>query len=212
MLTFTEAQVLAWITPILWPFLRVLALFGALPLFAQRGVPMRLRVALAFLIAFCAQATLPPMPVVALDSAPGMLMVVQQLADRHLARLRRAHRLQRHRARRRADRAADGPELRRLLQPDDRRRGDRDQPLLRRLGQLAVHRHQRPPAADRRGGAELPGVSGRAPSRSPSCARSSRRSGAPRSFASACGSRCRSSRCCCSSTSCWASSRASRSR
>ncbi len=79
MLTFTEAQVLEWITPLLWPFLRVLALFGALPLFAQRGVPMRLRVALAFLIAVCAQATLPPMPVVALDSAPGMLMIVQQL-------------------------------------------------------------------------------------------------------------------------------------
>ena len=79
MLTFTDTQVLAWITPLLWPFLRVLALFGALPLFAQRGVPMRLRVALAFLVAFCAQATLPAMPVVALDSAPGMLMVVQQL-------------------------------------------------------------------------------------------------------------------------------------
>jgi flagellar biosynthesis protein FliR len=79
MLTFTEAQVLEWITPLLWPFLRVLALFGALPVFAQRGVPMRIRVALAFLIAFCAQATLPPMPVLALDSAPGMLTVVQQL-------------------------------------------------------------------------------------------------------------------------------------
>ncbi len=79
MLTFTEAQVLEWITPLLWPFLRVLALFGALPLFAQRGVPMRLRVALAFLIAVCAQASLPPMPVVALDSATGMLMIVQQL-------------------------------------------------------------------------------------------------------------------------------------
>ncbi|MEO7337263.1 MAG: flagellar biosynthetic protein FliR [Caldimonas sp.] len=79
MLTFTEAQVLAWITPLLWPFLRVLALFGALPVFAQRGVPVRTRVALAFVIAFCAQATLPPMPVVALDSAAGMLMVVQQL-------------------------------------------------------------------------------------------------------------------------------------
>jgi flagellar biosynthetic protein FliR len=79
MLTFTEAQVLAWITPLLWPFLRVLALFGALPLFAQRGVPMRVRVALAFLIAFCAQATLPPMPVVALDSADGFLTIAQQL-------------------------------------------------------------------------------------------------------------------------------------
>jgi flagellar biosynthesis protein FliR len=79
MLTFTDTQVLAWITPLLWPFLRVLALFSALPVFAQRGVPMRIRVALAFLIAFCAQASLPTMPVIALDSAPAMLAVVQQL-------------------------------------------------------------------------------------------------------------------------------------
>ncbi len=79
MLTFTEAQVLEWITPILWPFLRVLALFGALPIFAQRGVPMRVRVALAFMVAFCAQATLPNMPVIPLDSAPAVLAIVQQI-------------------------------------------------------------------------------------------------------------------------------------
>jgi flagellar biosynthetic protein FliR len=79
MLTFTEAQVLAWITPLLWPFLRVLALFGALPVFAQRGVPVRVRVALAFLIAFCAQASLPVMPVIPLDSAPAVLAIVQQI-------------------------------------------------------------------------------------------------------------------------------------
>ena len=79
MLTFTDTQVLAWITPILWPFLRVLALFGSMPVFAQAGVPTRVRIALAFLIAFCAQATLPAMPVIPLDSAPAMLAVVQQL-------------------------------------------------------------------------------------------------------------------------------------
>ena len=79
MLTFTEAQVLEWITPILWPFLRVLALFGAMPVFAQRGVPMRVRVAVAFLIAFCAQATLPTMPVIPLDSASAVLAIVQQI-------------------------------------------------------------------------------------------------------------------------------------
>jgi len=78
-LTFTEAQVLAWITPLLWPFLRVLALFGAMPVFAQRNVPMRVRVALSFLIAFCAQATLPTMPVIPLDSAAAVLAVMQQL-------------------------------------------------------------------------------------------------------------------------------------
>jgi len=78
-LTFTDTQVLAWITPLLWPFLRVLALFGSLPVFAQRGVPARVRVALAFLIAFCAQATLPTMPLIPLDSAAAVLAVVQQL-------------------------------------------------------------------------------------------------------------------------------------
>ena len=79
MLTFTEAQVLAWISPLLWPFLRVLALFSAMPVIGQRSVPMRLRVALAFLIAVCAQASLPEMPVVALDSALALLLVIQQV-------------------------------------------------------------------------------------------------------------------------------------
>jgi flagellar biosynthetic protein FliR len=79
MVTFTEAQVLGWVTPILWPFLRVLALFGALPIFAQRSVPMRVRIALAFLIAFCAQATLPPMPVIPLDGAAAFMAIAQQV-------------------------------------------------------------------------------------------------------------------------------------
>lgn len=78
-MTFTEAQVLAWVSPLLWPFLRVLALFGAMPIFSQRSVPMRLRVGLAFLIALCAQASLPEMPVVALDSSQVLLLVVQQV-------------------------------------------------------------------------------------------------------------------------------------
>jgi len=79
MLTFSEAQVLAWISPLLWPFIRVLALFGSMPVMGQRTVPMRARVGLAFLIAFCAQATLPAMPVIALDSPLAFLTVVQQL-------------------------------------------------------------------------------------------------------------------------------------
>jgi len=79
MLTFTEAQVLAWVSPLLWPFLRVLALFSAMPVVAQRSVPMRIRVALAFLIALCAQASLPAMPVIELDSAQAFLVVIQQL-------------------------------------------------------------------------------------------------------------------------------------
>jgi flagellar biosynthesis protein FliR len=79
MLTFTEADVLGWVTPILWPFLRVLALFGALPVIGQAGVPARVRIGLAFLIAFCAQAAIPPTAPIALDSAAGMLVVLQQV-------------------------------------------------------------------------------------------------------------------------------------
>jgi len=79
MLTFTEAQVMAWITPILWPFIRVLALFGSVPVIAQASVPARLRIGLAFLIAFCAEAALPPVAPIALDSAAGFMTVVQQV-------------------------------------------------------------------------------------------------------------------------------------
>ncbi len=79
MLTFTDAQVLAWLTPIVWPFVRVLALFGSLPVFAQRGVPRQVRVALAFFITLCAQVALPPMPTIAFDSAAAALALVQQV-------------------------------------------------------------------------------------------------------------------------------------
>ncbi|MDH5538347.1 MAG: flagellar biosynthetic protein FliR [Rhizobacter sp.] len=79
MISISEAQLVAWISPLLWPFLRVLALFSTLPVFSQRGVPMRVRVALAFFITLCAQASLPSMPVVALDSPQALLLIIQQL-------------------------------------------------------------------------------------------------------------------------------------
>jgi flagellar biosynthetic protein FliR len=78
-LTFSEAQVWAWLSPLLWPFVRVLALFSALPIFSQRAVPVRVRIGLAFLIALCAQAGLPAMPVVPLDSAAALLVLLQQV-------------------------------------------------------------------------------------------------------------------------------------
>lgn len=79
MIEFTEAQLLGWITPVLWPFLRALALFSAMPVLGTRTVPMRARIGLAALIAFAAQATLPEMPQVALDSPAAVALVVQQV-------------------------------------------------------------------------------------------------------------------------------------
>jgi flagellar biosynthesis protein FliR len=79
MITFSEAQVLGWITPLVWPFLRVLALFSALPVLGTRNVPARVRVGLAALVAFAAQPSLPAPPAIALDSWLAFALVAQQL-------------------------------------------------------------------------------------------------------------------------------------
>ena len=79
MIAFTEAQILGWITPLLWPFLRALALFSALPVLGTRTVPTRVRIALAAFVALAAQASLPEPPTVALDSPAAFILVLQQL-------------------------------------------------------------------------------------------------------------------------------------
>ena len=79
MISFTEAQVLEWLTPLLWPFLRALALFSSLPLLGTRVVPVRVRIGLSALIAIAAQASLPPMPAVPLDSMAAFMLVIQQV-------------------------------------------------------------------------------------------------------------------------------------
>nr|WP_297531352.1 flagellar biosynthetic protein FliR [uncultured Roseateles sp.] len=78
MISFSEAQLLAWISPILWPFIRTLALFAGMPVFSQRQVPARVRIGLALFISVAAQPSLPTMPVIPLDSLPQLLMVTGQ--------------------------------------------------------------------------------------------------------------------------------------
>lgn len=78
-MTFTEAQLIGWLSPVLWPFVRVLALFSAMPVLGQRAVPARVRVALAFLIVVAAQASLPPMPALALDSPLAFTLIAQNV-------------------------------------------------------------------------------------------------------------------------------------
>jgi len=80
MITFTEAQIMAWVAPIFWPFLRVLGVFASAPIFSSRSVPMRLKVALAFLIAVCIQPALPAPPMLSLTSPEALGAVIQQIA------------------------------------------------------------------------------------------------------------------------------------
>ncbi|MHA7599161.1 flagellar biosynthetic protein FliR [Alicycliphilus sp. T452] len=79
MITFTEAQIMAWLSPVLWPFLRVLALFTSAPVFSMRAIPVRVRIGLAFLVALCAQAALPNQPVIDLNGREAAGAVLQQV-------------------------------------------------------------------------------------------------------------------------------------
>lgn len=79
MISISEAQLVAWISPILWPFLRVLAVFTAAPVFSSRVFPVRARIALAFLIAYAAQASMPQQAVVSVNDPEALGVVVQQV-------------------------------------------------------------------------------------------------------------------------------------
>lgn len=80
LITFNEAQLVGWLSPILWPFLRVLALFTAAPLFSMRVIPARTKVGLAFFIAICAQPMLADQPVIMFNGPAALEAVMQQVA------------------------------------------------------------------------------------------------------------------------------------
>ncbi|AOW12212.1 flagellar biosynthetic protein FliR [Hydrogenophaga crassostreae] len=77
--TFTEADIMALVSPVFWPFLRILAVFSSAPIFSARSVPMRTRVALALLVAVCAQAGMPEQPVIGLTDPRALAVVMQQV-------------------------------------------------------------------------------------------------------------------------------------
>lgn len=79
MLTFTDAQLSAWLTPVLWPFFRALALFMTVPVFSQRAVPTRVKIALAFFVALAAQVSMPDVPPIPLDAPEALLVLLQQI-------------------------------------------------------------------------------------------------------------------------------------
>ena len=79
MITFNEAQLMAWLSPVLWPFLRVLAVFTVAPIFSMRVIPTRAKVGLAFLVAVCAQGILPEQPIVDINGREAIGVVVQQV-------------------------------------------------------------------------------------------------------------------------------------
>jgi len=71
---------MGWLSPILWPFLRVLAVFSVAPVFSMRSIPMRVKIGLAFLVALCAQGVLVDPPVISVNGREALGAVAQQVA------------------------------------------------------------------------------------------------------------------------------------
>lgn len=70
---------MAWLSPVVWPFIRILAVFTAAPVFSSRSFPIRAKILLAALVAVCAQASLPEMPVVGLNDERALGFVMQNV-------------------------------------------------------------------------------------------------------------------------------------
>ena len=79
MVTFTSAQLHAWIVMLLWPAARILAMISVAPLFGHASVPAMVKVGLGLLLSVAIAPGLPPLPAVPLLSGDGLLILVQQM-------------------------------------------------------------------------------------------------------------------------------------
>lgn len=79
MITFTSAQLDAWIAAFFFPLSRVLALFAAAPVFGGAGIPLRARLALGLVVTIGLAPALPPMPTVPPASGTGLWIVGLQI-------------------------------------------------------------------------------------------------------------------------------------
>ena len=78
-LTLTAEQINGWVGLVLWPMFRVAGLLSILPALGGGEVPVRVRVALSFLITFLIVPSLAPMPEVDPLSADSIFISMQQL-------------------------------------------------------------------------------------------------------------------------------------
>ncbi len=79
MISFTDAQLQAWMAAFLLPFFRILALFTAAPVLSIRSVPTRLRVGIALLLAVTLAPGNVPTAGIDLVSFKGLGYVAQEV-------------------------------------------------------------------------------------------------------------------------------------
>ena len=76
---FTDAELTGWIASLIWPFMRIGAMFAAMPILSARSVPVRVRILLALVIAWVLAPVIPEPPAIDLISAEALLIGVYQV-------------------------------------------------------------------------------------------------------------------------------------
>lgn len=79
MLSFSSAELNAWMVALLWPAARLLAVISVTPIFGHASVPVRVKVGLGLLLSMAIAPGLPPLPEVAPFSGDGFMILLQQL-------------------------------------------------------------------------------------------------------------------------------------
>lgn len=78
-MNITGAELISWMATLLWPFMRIGAMFAAAPIFSARSVPVRIRILLAFFIASILVPVIPPPPAVDLISGEALIISISQV-------------------------------------------------------------------------------------------------------------------------------------
>jgi flagellar biosynthetic protein FliR len=79
MIEVTAAQLDAWIAALMFPLARLLGLFSSAPVFSNRGVSVRVRLAIGMGVAIAVLPVLPPMPQVPPGGGLGLAIFAQQM-------------------------------------------------------------------------------------------------------------------------------------
>lgn len=79
MIEVTAAQLDAWIAALMFPLARLLGLFSSAPVFSNRGVSVRVRLAIGMGVAIAVLPVLPPMPQVPPGGGLGLAIFAQQI-------------------------------------------------------------------------------------------------------------------------------------
>jgi flagellar biosynthetic protein FliR len=79
MITFSSADLDAWLASFLWPMARVLALLAAAPVLGHLSIPVRVKIGLGILITIVLTPAIGPLPKIELASLYGLMVLSQQI-------------------------------------------------------------------------------------------------------------------------------------